>query len=428
MKLRRLIWQLFLTVAVSLLAYLSAACDSEMLDKFDGRICVGAVWGQVTDTQDDPLGGVDVTLRDGIGTAMRTDDNGYFVIIGASVGEEMDVRFDKDGYARTHKPVNLMEGVLSSMETKMKKIQRLGQRSSDEDLDERLDDGSRVSVPPGALVDPDGNVATGAMDIAITGLRVETVDIGAAPGNFDGRDESGDEGKIESFGMIDMNFSQNGEALQLAPGETAMVEFEVGTLGREEGDVIPLWYYDSDAQQWIREGECEVMETDEDGTLACVGEVAHFSTWNADQTYEATCVKGMLRDQAGQPVAGALINSQGVSYNGEDRVNSNPDGAFMAYVKTSSRVVLNFFKEGGRATMEIESSDKLCLQATCCEDLGEVVLSGSDDDDDTGGDDAGDDDERDDDDDEIRAPGSDEPLTLCVDAYDEIEKACGEDM
>jgi len=34
----------------------------------------------------------------------------------------------------------------------------------------------------------------------------------------------------------------------------------------------------------------------------------------------------------------------------------------------------------------------------------------------------------DDDDDEIRAPGSDEPLTLCVDAYDEIEKACGEDM
>ncbi|HPQ71110.1 MAG TPA: carboxypeptidase regulatory-like domain-containing protein [bacterium] len=418
MKTSRLIWILFFTTAIALTVYLTTACDSELLDKFDGRICVGAVWGQVTDTGDDPLGGVDVTLRDGIGTSMRTDDNGYFVIIGASVGEEMDVRFDKDGYARTHKPVNLMEGILSSMETKMKKVQRLGKRSSDEDLDEQLDDGSRVSIPPGALVDPDGNVATGAMDIAITGLRVETVDIDAAPGNFFGRDEDGGESKIESFGMIDMNFSQNGQALQLAPGETAQVEFEVGTLGRIAGDVIPLWYYDSDAQKWMREGECEVMETDDEGTLACVGEVSHFSTWNADHAFEATCIKGVVRDAEGEPLGGACIHTQGRDYGGTDRTNSNPDGAFMVLVKTNSTAVMVINNKGQRMSMDVEGSGEICQQATCCKDLGTIVF-GQDGDDDAG---------RDDDEDEIWTPGSDEPLTLCVDVYDEIEKACGEDM
>ncbi len=423
MKRDRLIWIFCLTAAIAFTAYLFTACDSELLDKFDGRICVGAVWGQVTDTGDDPLGGVDVTLRDGIGTSMRTDDNGYFVIIGASVGEELDVRFDKDGYARTHKPVNLMEGILSSMETKMKKIQRLGRRSSDEDLDERLDDGSRVSVPPGALVDSDGNVATGAMDVAITGLRVETVDIQAAPGNFDGRDENGNESKIESYGMIDMNFSQNGQALQLAPGETAQVEFEVGTLGRIAGDVIPLWYYDSDEQKWMQEGECEGMETDDEGTLACVGEVSHFSTWNADHTYDVTCVKGKLHDKNDKPVAGALVRSHGRTYMGESQVNSGSDGSFHTFEKISSIVELSYYKEGVRTTMDVHTPDDPCQETTCCKNVGTVVFN-QDGDDDAGDDDAG----RDDDEDEIWTPGSDEPLTLCVDVYDEIEKACGEDM
>jgi len=143
--------------------------------------------------------------------------------------------------------------------------------------------GTRVSLPVDALVDANGELVTGDVDLTMTPLDVSSNEIFAFPGGFEGVRPDGEQGNIISFGVADFTFTQNGETLQMMPGKSAEIEIPVTNPEVEVGDVIPLWTLDEDTGLWIEEGAGEIIiSASSPSGLAMLAETGHFSWKNID--------------------------------------------------------------------------------------------------------------------------------------------------
>lgn len=148
-----------------------------------------------------------------------------------------------------------------------------------------------VSVPDQAFVNPRGEPVSGAASVRITPWDITSqADMAAFPGDAKADDGSGRVVSLVSFGMLSIEFEQNGEKLQLAPGKKAVISMHLpithDVQGREikVGDAIPLWHFNEVRGVWEQEGEGVVVASDLSWTgLAVRAEVGHFSTWNWDK-------------------------------------------------------------------------------------------------------------------------------------------------
>lgn len=157
-------------------------------------------------------------------------------------------------------------------------------------------DGSEVSVAAGSFVDQNGQPVVGPIDLTITPVDVSSpASLAAFPGEFSGVLE-GDTGAspIVSLGTVEFQFSQNGNPLQLAAGQSAQVLIPVyfGTYQDGSpinlGDSIPLWNLDEDTGLWTQEGVGVVVAAAASPTgLAMQATVGHFSWWNCDVSMNA---------------------------------------------------------------------------------------------------------------------------------------------
>lgn len=174
------------------------------------------------------------------------------------------------------------------------------------------------------FVDANGDLYTGDVQVQITTFDAsDPNDLEAFPGDFVGVDnEEGDGGEtaIVSFGFVDVNlFDPDLNPLAMGAAATATLNFPVTGLAGDE-TTIPIWYFDEALGLWVREGEGAVDQ----GSGMISAEVTHFSTWNADKPITLTdCVKGVLQDEDGNPIAGI-----GVTGLGQGRGASDADGNF----------------------------------------------------------------------------------------------------
>ena len=143
--------------------------------------------------------------------------------------------------------------------------------------------GTRVNLPVDALVDANGELVTGDVDLTMTPLDVSSDEIFAFPGGFEGVRPDGEQSNIISFGVADFTFTQNGETLQMMPGKSAEIEIPVTNADVEVGDVIPLWTLDEDTGLWIEEGAGKIIIAAGSPTgLAMIAKTGHFSWKNID--------------------------------------------------------------------------------------------------------------------------------------------------
>lgn len=150
---------------------------------------------------------------------------------------------------------------------------------------------ARVSYGPSAFVRADGQPATGQATLAITPWDItQAADMEAFPGRRMARGPGGATVRLISFGMINFHFEQDGQPLQLAPGQTAEISMHLPVATDEKGEPlvagqkIPLWHFDEAAGLWVQEGEGEVYALDESGSaLGVRARVSHFSSWNWDK-------------------------------------------------------------------------------------------------------------------------------------------------
>ena len=240
-----------------------------------------------------PLAGVSVRVTSNgnqLASAISGSD-GEVELSGLPANTELVVHFEKEGYAAQMKPllppeedgpVFVTAGLLERGAAQV--------FSADDEAALVGRDGATVTLPASGLVDADGNRVSGEVEVTITPVD-PTTDAGldAFPGSFVGITDDLEETPIISFGSVEFVFTQNGEPLNLAPGETASIllpmyndQYPDGS-SVNPGDRIPLWYLDEDTGIWMQEGTGVVIESFASPVgLAMEASVSHFTWWNTD--------------------------------------------------------------------------------------------------------------------------------------------------
>lgn len=182
--------------------------------------------------------------------------------------------------------------------------------------------GTSVSLPANALQFADGTIATGDAQVSITEIDIDDLDGASAwAPRLIGLEEGMTEPTVlESFGMADFRFSQDGRELNLRPGVEATLKMHIlspyfvsdeggsaEVVEIVEGYTIPLWHYDTEDLIWKEEGAAIVIADEESASgVSWSGQVSHFSTWNGDKStsYAWVTVNVNVVDQNGRSVDG----------------------------------------------------------------------------------------------------------------------------
>lgn len=243
------------------------------------------VQGQVESTIGVALNGVAVSV---IGTSVTTQSD-----LNGELKLELDsskthtLKFVKEGYAEQFKVLTLARDAkvipISVQMLRLEPFQTLAGAQSGGNVSGK--DGAKLELPAGALVDAGGQAVTGAIQVSLTPVNVTTGDLGGFPGAFAGIPQGGAEGAIESYGTTFFELRQNGQKLNLASGQTAVIELPLYvTQGVNIGDTIALWSLNETTAVWQQEGTGVVVTSTASPTgMALRGKVSHFSPWNADR-------------------------------------------------------------------------------------------------------------------------------------------------
>ncbi|MBX3272592.1 MAG: hypothetical protein KF729_20195 [Sandaracinaceae bacterium] len=167
------------------------------------------------------------------------------------------------------------------------------------DQELRSDEGVVVTLPANALVTASGAAPEGNATAALRRVLGPTSVPTDMPGGFDGRDRDGQEVTLISYGVVEIAFRDaGGRPLDLRPGVRATIAIPAIAEGP---DTMPLWWLDEARALWLEEGAVERRGD------AYVGEVSHFSFWNADLGCDRACASGRLVDADGVGIGGALV-------------------------------------------------------------------------------------------------------------------------
>jgi hypothetical protein len=199
-----------------------------------------------------------------------------------------------------------------------------------------------VDAPPFAFAAPGESPRDGMVQLALTVPDLLETGTAGAPGNFTTLE---DDRQLVSFGFWDIRVFQDGEQINVADGSTVTLEYELFTdeeMPRAQahlmGDTMPLWTFDEQSASWTQVDELPVQE-DERGFRSVSAELPHFSPWNCDDLFAATCVEVWVEDQMGNAIEGVEVSLDGVDY--ISTVISNTDENGLAVVSGMPNGVAN---------------------------------------------------------------------------------------
>ncbi|MEQ1684597.1 MAG: PKD domain-containing protein, partial [Burkholderiaceae bacterium] len=228
-------------------------------------------------------------------TAGATSDVQGRVSLTIGVGVDVPLRISRSGYADQTRVLNLpattgADGYFEVALMQRAAVQTLPDAAAGGALTGT--DGARITLPPTSLVDAGGAAVTGAVDVTMTPVDINSAALPAFPGRFDGLNGDGSRTPIVSFGTVEFTLSQGGRALQLKPGARATLELplyasqDLDRSALVAGGSLPLWSLDERSGQWVNEGSGTLVAATASPTgLAMRAEVGHLSWWNADRGY-----------------------------------------------------------------------------------------------------------------------------------------------
>ena len=296
---------------------------------------IGALGGRVVDEMTGAgIAGVRVSAS---GLSATTDSDGSFSLGNVGAQDRISVVFDGAGHAQTARIASVTAGATSDLQVRMLPV---GISAS-----VPVAAGGTVSLPtgPGRVVLPangvqrvsDGSIPSGDMTVALTAIDPAS-NTAQMPGDFTTM-QAGAAVPIESFGAINVQLSDSsGAALNLRSGQTATIRIPLSSRNPSAPATIPLFWYDTAAGRWVQEGTATLDATNS----YYEGTVSHFTTWNADQTYNSINVTGCVKDAAGNPLANAFLQTDGVDYSGTSSARSAADGSFVLPMRKSSLATL----------------------------------------------------------------------------------------
>lgn len=153
----------------------------------------------------------------------------------------------------------------------------------------------RLTLPPNALVNAQGQAVTGAIEVRMTPVNTNSHEIAAFPGTMIGNSGS-TSGPLATYGPVEFELTQNGQPLQIASGRRATIEMPLYATRWPDGRTIavgermPVWSLNETTGEWTQEGEGDIVASRSGTGLALRAEVAHFSWWNPDAFAERVTV------------------------------------------------------------------------------------------------------------------------------------------
>jgi hypothetical protein len=337
------------------------------------------VSGVVTDATGMVLAGVTATAG---GVSTTTASNGTFSL---NVGSQASlvVDFTKSGYLESSKALTVPAGkdshlsaVLMAMATAMPLDSTAGGMVTGAR-------GASLMAGPGAFVASDGSAVTGMVQVALTPLTPGMPgELAAYPGALVGSMSGGSPSLLQTYGVLNVTAMQNGQEIQVAPGQTVTVTIPVtapatGTLPQTQD----LWSYNVGTAMWDHEGTAQLSGS------AYTAQLSHFSFHNIDGAIVsgmATCVTGIVVDKSGNPVAGADVSpSEGASI--DTLITTDSSGRYCTWVLSGGSETLTAdatsapFGEGsisvtGAAGMSFPSMYPYACSSLACQTAPNIVL------------------------------------------------------
>jgi hypothetical protein len=257
--------------------------------------------GNIIDENDQPAEGVLVSA--GVKTA-TTNSHGYFRITDASLDKIASlVTADQPGYFKAYRTFSATSGV-NQVVIKLIKKTLAGTVSATVGGNVSLLNGAKVSLPANGVNVATGGVYTGSINVYASYIDPTSTDIGKkVPGSFMGDDKNNNRGVLSSYGMLALVLeSVTGEKLQIAPNSAATLTIPIPSSKISSAPAtISLWYIDEASGIWKEQGTAKKTGSN------YVGEVKHFSYWNADFNLPAVSFSAILKSPGGAPLSNTYV-------------------------------------------------------------------------------------------------------------------------
>jgi len=134
--------------------------------------------------------------------------------------------------------------------------------------------GARIEFPADALVnDETGESVTGPVAVTVTPIDLQSDRKLAFPGAFQAYAPDGVKGPLASQGAMEVEVSQNGQKVRLAPDALAVVEVPYTVDGGQSGTTTPLWSLVERTGYWTQEAPNALIQTATFGATTLVQRV-----------------------------------------------------------------------------------------------------------------------------------------------------------
>ncbi len=280
------------------------------------------------------------------GNTTKTDAYGIFSFSNIEMNKNGAlVTVEKEGYFDNSKLVHT-----SANETSISKIMLIEKKVSSTFAataggTTTLDGGAKVVIPSESIQLDGGGNYTGNVNVYATWIDPTADDLSLImPGDLRGTNDDDEAVKLVTYGMIGVELEgDNGEALNIAEGQTATIEIPVpSSLLGSAPATIPLWHFDESSGYWVEEGEATLSSNN-----TYIGTVSHFSFWNVDVPYELVHIGGQVTDMQQAAIAGLEIQIS-LNSNGETAYGyTDYDGMYEGYVPKDEELVMKIYDDCG---------------------------------------------------------------------------------
>lgn len=302
-----------------------------------------SVYGYVTDESDTPM--VGVTVKAGEQTA-STDEDGYFSIRNAQVVKGAGVvTAEKSGYFR-----GIRSWISEANKDQFVRIKLIpktiaGTFNSEAGGNVTLPNGLKLDFPEGAIIEEgSGTEYKGIVNVAMEWINPVAPDLSEKmPGDLRALNSEGLMQGLITYGMVAAELTAaDGKILQLAEGKTAELRTPIESeLQAKAPSEMPLWYFDEEKGFWVEEGK--TVKTGNE----YVGQVSHFSFWNADVPYNFVFLKARIVDAEGKPMVGYTVSIKASDFSYAYSY-TDAEGYVSGYVPKSADLTLYVYSAANR--------------------------------------------------------------------------------
>ncbi len=313
-----------------LTAVLFTACkkdDDDSPSDTTETLINGSISGIIKDQSNVPLADVLVSMNTNTTT---TDENGFFTFKNVEISSKGSlVTAEKEGYFNNSTFVRSQLNKQNFSNFIMTQKTLSGSFNAGDGGTVAFNGGASVQLPANGIKDANGNNYSGNVNVYATWLDPTAANLAQLmPGDLRATNTANEEVQLTTYGMIGVELeSDNGEALNIADGESATIEVNIpAALLANAPASIPLWHFDESSGRWIEEGQA-TLEGDK-----YVGTVSHFSFWNYDVPSNFIIIDGLVTGKGRIGIENLTVVITDISNATTGTGQTNQDGIYQGAV------------------------------------------------------------------------------------------------